>query len=75
MIPDLPCSPVEHMSQSDIGKLVSVTTGTLSKKRRSTGKFPFKWNRGWLNFDSLAAAASGKFVSSAKVLAAKKSLP
>ena len=30
----------------------------FKKTRRSTGKFPFKWNRGWLNFNSLAAASS-----------------
>ena len=40
----------------------------------STRKFPFKWNRGWLNFDSLAAAARGKFVSGARVLAAVPSI-
>ena len=26
--------------------------------QRSTAKFPFKWNRGRLNFNSLAAASS-----------------
>ena len=30
----------------------------IKKTRRSTGKRPFKWNRGWLNFSSLAAASS-----------------
>ena len=31
---------------------------TVWKTRRSTGRFPFKWNRSWLNFNSLAAASS-----------------
>ena len=28
----------------DKGKVLGKLTETLSKKRRSTGKFPFKWN-------------------------------
>ena len=35
----------------------------VKKTQRSTGKFPFKWYRGLLNFNSLAAAAPGKFVT------------
>ena len=30
----------------------------VKKTQWSTGKFPFKWNRGWLNFNTLAAASS-----------------
>ena len=30
----------------------------VKKMRQSTGQFPFKWNRGSLNFKSLAAMSS-----------------
>ena len=30
----------------------------VQKKRRSTRRFSFKWNRGWQNFSSLATASS-----------------
>ena len=29
----------------------------VKKTRRPTAKFPFKWNRSWLNFNSLASAS------------------
>ena len=29
----------------------------VRKTWRSTGKFPFKWNGGWVNFKSLASAS------------------
>ena len=30
----------------------------VEKMQRPTGRFLFKWNQGWLNFNSLAAASS-----------------
>ena len=30
----------------------------VKKTRQSIGKFPFKWNQDWLNFNALTAASS-----------------
>ena len=49
-----------HFSQRGL-PFVFPLSGTLSKKtRRSTGRFPFKRNRGWLKISGLAANNEGK---------------